>query len=454
MARSPEVYEATKSYVVAALHYLNESQSPEPTSAIQWERWVRSEPGTFHRQQFVEEAWSPALGLDEEIHALSEYAACLVALQRDAVIAPQLDTLVGTASGSHRIDVHTVPDGILTRLATEARGWRFDEARFDAQYDDYESSLFADSFTYTLVAPLPGLTSDALPIHLRKDVVVTAMTEEEAVTCVRVGLFQPLGGAPIVSMPSETALRATVSLPKVIGEGDSERGKDEMMELDARFREIVQCTLLSLRLTTSNRIVAPGHLYFSSDWPLRGGTTFGPLSSSAKRTMFAAPYALDGESVDDFRDVWTQLRHDGVTRHRELGVALRRFSDAGDRDRDDDALIDLMISAEALFVPERDELGYRLALRIAFFIAEEMGLTKEEVFRHMKRAYSARSKLVHGDLVADLELADGTRVPLRDFVRVTDEHLRTALRKSVRLASESPNARGFADWEALIFDGG
>ncbi len=50
-----------------------------------------------------------------------------------------------------------------------------------------------------------------------------------------------------------------------------------------------------------------------------------------------------------------------------------RFSDAGDRERDDDALIDVIIAAEALFLPnERLELGYKLALRAAFFLAPEV----------------------------------------------------------------------------------
>lgn len=82
-----------------------------------------------------------------------------------------------------------------------------------------------------------------------------------------------------------------------------------------------------------------------------------------------------------------------------------------------------------------------------------MGLLHEDVFRHMKRAYSARSKLVHGGTVTDVEVADGTRVPLADFARITAEHLRTALRKAISLASESPDANRLVDWDSLILAG-
>lgn len=135
MARSPEAHEATKSYVSAALAYLNANHSSDPTSAHYWERWIRTDPGTFHRQQYLDETWSPVFGLADELHGLSEYSECATALRRDAVITPQLDTLVGTVLGSHRIEVDSVLDAILTRLATEARGWRFDEDRFDALYE-------------------------------------------------------------------------------------------------------------------------------------------------------------------------------------------------------------------------------------------------------------------------------------------------------------------------------
>jgi hypothetical protein len=87
-------------------------------------------------------------------------------MRDDGVIGHHLETLVGTVVGAHRIELHAIPDGVLGRLATEVRGWHFDEARFDALYEEYESALFAESFTYNLVVPLPGLTSDGLPIDL------------------------------------------------------------------------------------------------------------------------------------------------------------------------------------------------------------------------------------------------------------------------------------------------
>lgn len=185
------VYDATKEYVVAALRYVNEHQNPGPTTELPTERWARPSPGQFVRQHDVEEVWSPMYGqFDDQIHGLAEYEQCLAALGGDGLIGPQIDVLVGTAIGAHRVEANAIPDGILTRLATEARGWRFHEALFEALYEEYKNALFAGSFAHVLVAPLPGLMSEALPIRLGEEAVIDTMTEEEALACVRTGMFQ------------------------------------------------------------------------------------------------------------------------------------------------------------------------------------------------------------------------------------------------------------------------
>jgi hypothetical protein len=454
MVRSPQVYDATKLYVAAAMRLMDDAHGSAPTNAISWDRWVRRAPGQFQRRNEVEETWSPVYGhRDDEIHALSEYDECISSIREDPVIGPQVDTLVGTALGGHRVEANFMPDSILTVLATEKRGWSFDDARFDSLYEEHESSLFAESFTYAVVVPLPGLQSNHLPISLDSDTVIDNMTEDEAVKAVRIGLFQPLSGdSPFITLGSEAALRATVSIPKLFGELAWERSSmEEATALFARLQTTVERGILALRLSTSGQIVAPGYFYFSNDWPVRGGISTSLLPSSPRLATFAKTYEIEGEQVNALSSAWREMASAGVARHRELGIALRRFSDAGARDRDDDTLIDLMIAAEALFLPgETQELRFKLSLRAAFFVAAEMGLTKAEVFRHMNRAYDARSRIVHGDVVENLTLVNGSVVPLQEFVRVTADHLRAALRKATRLASKSMKGGPLVDWDSLI----
>jgi Apea-like HEPN len=136
--------------------------------------------------------------------------------------------------------------------------------------------------------------------------------------------------------------------------------------------------------------------------------------------------------------------------------ALRRFSYASDRDRDDDRLVDLMIAAESIFLSdtgapqERGELRYRLALRAAFFI-DAPDSTRIAVFKHMKRAYDVRSAIVHGggevgnDLLKSLK---ETPISLKEFVEVTRKLVRSAIKKRIEMAAAKGNFN--IDWDSLI----
>ena len=92
----------------------------------------------------------------------------------------------------------------------------------------------------------------------------------------------------------------------------------------------------------------------------------------------------------------------------------------------DDRLLDYMIALEALYLPgERIELGFRLAARIAWTLCQTKA-ERLECYRFMKKMYSARGKVAHGEpcelLVQDVERVEGiTRLSLKIW---TDDRAR------------------------------
>lgn len=78
----------------------------------------------------------------------------------------------------------------------------------------------------------------------------------------------------------------------------------------------------------------------------------------------------------------------------------------------EDALADLVIAVESLFLSdageakERGELRYRLAQRLAFFSANG-SYSRRGLFGFMKKAYDVRSALVQGGTPS----ADDLKVP-------------------------------------------
>ena len=176
--------------------------------------------------------------------------------------------------------------------------------------------------------------------------------------------------------------------------------------------------------------------------------------SNPGRMTWFNKYDLPRNEVDEFSAFWKRFQ--GVAAKGALANAVRRFSYASDRDRHDDRLVDLMIAAESRFLAdigppqERGELRYRLSLRAAFFI-ESPEYSRREIFKHMKRAYDARSAIVHGggepgrDL---LKTPTDAPLSLQDFVKVTEHLVRMALKKAINMADATGSLP--IDWDALI----
>lgn len=104
--------------------------------------------------------------------------------------------------------------------------------------------------------------------------------------------------------------------------------------------------------------------------------------------------------IDGFQRFWTSARDVLARPPQGLDVALSRYELMQDWPRNSDRVLDQMIALEALFLKreERQELGYRLRMRIAHFAGD----TKAErvaVEKLAKKAYSLRSKIAHGEAV-------------------------------------------------------
>lgn len=92
-----------------------------------------------------------------------------------------------------------------------------------------------------------------------------------------------------------------------------------------------------------------------------------------------------------------------------LNIAIKRFNYAHDHKKREDALIDIMIGLEALYMrnDERSELRYKISLRVATFLETSLSAykgRKEAIFDAVYEAYKLRSKVVHGSKVTDAEI--------------------------------------------------
>jgi hypothetical protein len=199
--------------------------------------------------------------------------------------------------------------------------------------------------------------------------------------------------------------------------------------------EEAQPAVWALRLFQSGRFCAAHIIVYRSDADFAvGGHWYISLPQ-----LMPTGYLLGPKEADEFKAFWEASRQGlGL---KGLRFALLRYSDAGTRERSDDKLIDLMIAAEAMFLPDlADELKYRLALRVAAFLETEAG-ARMKAFREVKDAYDLRSQVIHGI---------GLKGDLPDTANGFEERMRRALRKAVASGGKTwPPA-----WEDLTLGSG
>ena len=100
-------------------------------------------------------------------------------------------------------------------------------------------------------------------------------------------------------------------------------------------------------------------------------------------------------------------------------------------------MIDFLIAFEALCLPERDELTYRLANRVAILLGKE-DAEAERTRKFMAKAYDLRSDIVHGKDVRPIKI-EGKTIELNNFVQRVEGYLRESLKSFIALSKRYRN---------------
>ena len=112
-------------------------------------------------------------------------------------------------------------------------------------------------------------------------------------------------------------------------------------------------------------------------------------------------------------------------------LALHRFGSAFDEANLEDKLIDLWIGLEALFsVGIKQELSYRISLRIAYFLGKTAE-AREKIFNRLRESYKCRGSIVH---------SGQSRGSLDVITQRTENYLAASL-KSCLLSRTVPSAK-------------
>jgi len=448
--KNEDVAEAVRAYVEEAIVLLLDRGTPRRTTLR--DGWVRE--GDMFRLREQEQTSVDLFSLKDELRELDSFKRGIEALQNDEQMRPQFGPLGGSVIGFDRLIEEDILEHVLQEAVDPAGTGElvYDAERIRESYASVEEHIYDDHAVYAVLAPILGLEVEELPVELGDGVALDALTDSEAASCIKSGLIRPLGEFPAVRVGTLVGLRFELRLPKLmLADGSpppadlNERGAAAFDAMTSRVDRVIQ----ALRLLKPGTTATTGLTYFAKHPLHTGAIGWIPVSTSL-RVRFAR-FEVSAEMIPKLQEIWKALSAEGVQRHKTLPIALRRFMYAGDRDRADDQLIDLMIALEALFLPgEKQELAFKLALRCAFFLKEERQPVRN-TFEFVKRGYVARSALVHGSVLTDLKIPDGTHVTLDEFVDQTADVVRAALAKAIRIGSGKETG-SLTNFDSLFLD--
>jgi hypothetical protein len=146
-------------------------------------------------------------------------------------------------------------------------------------------------------------------------------------------------------------------------------------------------------------------------------------------------YHLNNEEIKQFKEFYSSVNSRmskmAELENRIITLAIKRFNNSYERYNHEDRLIDLMIAFEALYLPEKDELALRLALRTAVML-EKTREKRSEIYKYLKAAYNTRSNIVHGEPIGSSVKVGRNNIILEYFVDKIQQYARMSISAMIK----------------------
>jgi hypothetical protein len=338
--------------------------------------WVRS-PGSEHVyeiRQVQSEYWQRGLKLDvKRIRSLEKYLSFTQALRADSNICAQIGKTIACLYSFHLdpLTVDDIADRLLLKVAEAGGGFEFSKSAFEHAYARLDEGLRRNYYEVTAISPLLFLKANSAPFMIDKDSEIDELSEKEINLCLRVGVTPGIGRGGHVLISKPLALKFRFHVEKKIGFERTEETRKEFLKLDADINTRIENVVHALRILKNGRVLPVGRVLFSEQWP--GTFVNGQGVGHDLMPRGAHEYELSESEAEGFATFWSSFER--ARTRKFIATAIRRFGYSCERRLAEDALADLVIAMESLFLgdvgeaKERGELRYRLAQRFAFFTA-------------------------------------------------------------------------------------
>ena len=376
---------------------------------------------------------------EKELTQLPEWATVLECISRDEIIKKHLGHMINSPFGGVVIYESTLLNGILLMSIDEEKPLHFNTDLFDSAYARIEDYFYSKTLTRKSTCLLLGFDSEAEEIDLGDGLRVRKVVKDEIIELWRTSeWFRALVefSVELRYTPLKYVAELSTQAPKLTGDE-----KYQATDADTKLEKLV-CAL---------RLFKKGWI----DYPFIKEIVTPNLSREvsysmkhSKMNIISPPsgisYRLSTDEAKEFKALYDRIEK----KIDSSEVYLKRFNDTYRRVSVEDKLIDYMIAFESLYLVGEAplEMPYKLAHRVALLLYKTE-VERKQTFLEMKKAYSLRSDIVHGERKTRSPTEpikiDNKEYSLSDFIQKIEEHLR----RSIKLFLEKPKQ----PWVDLMF---
>lgn len=430
--RNHALYDALRSFSIEALKCVENSLKQGAYLPVRLEdSWFFGKDDCVFQKGQVEKPqyWRLFDRAQKEISSLAIYQQVSEMALADAIWGSQINTLVGSLKGKHRVSMDTLLTSFPLNSLSKSNQLDFSEQYFNEQVERIERLFRQTEVEFVQVTPLYGIDLQN-KVSISGDISIEPLSNELIIELLDAGVISSefVGIAnEYLHNPPRAAIVIRFSLPKVIGENPmTKEDHDYLRKLfdSLRLTETLLIDLLALIFNepirpTGNLVREESSIFVTS----RQIRKYEVMNSWSIKSQ-----TFEGEHENKLLALWPLLNDNSKKSIHYLTLAIRRFSLALNRPSGDDKLIDLMICAEALFLRvEQGELTYKLSHRAALLLGGDAA-EQREIFSFFGKAYAMRSKVVHGATSysrnqSEIEELTNTAQRLTEYLRATISYM-------------------------------
>ncbi len=402
-----------KDYFIEALGLLTKESNNEKEIPVTIDQDVdfgeKNEQGKYTKFSFPNKsrkAYSRfVLQRYDLLKELNSYKACLQYLKDKKYVQDSME--------EQGFFINTIVDFIK-----HTNGLQFNENKFEEIYKGISDYVSNDLVKFSCSAQIFGFESDVDELIIDESVSIRKYSEAECKEDWQHSRF--FGSRMFILNPSDFKLEIIFSKKKEYLRHHAGEGQTELKN-----------ALTLLRLFKSSTVRIGPIQIKPAQWVPFGGITIAGIDE-----RHGGSYHLNIGELLELRKLWSDIKAINLTNVYPLEIALKRFNFAHERSGLEDKLIDIMIGFETLYSDSNTEIRYKISLRTAILIGNNLE-ERKIIFKVMQEAYLKRSDLVHGRKLEDrisVSKPVNKEFRMHEFVDLIKNYLSDSIKSFIKLS--------------------